>query len=102
MNRESKRIMKRQQAVAERERVRGASITGRRGGDDGGDKPEGRLRRWLRFLREVRIELRKVSWPNRREVATYTLVVVVMVTVLAAAVFAFDLTFANTVLEMFQ
>ncbi|HEY8496274.1 MAG TPA: preprotein translocase subunit SecE [Limnochordales bacterium] len=38
-----------------------------------------------RYLREVRAELRKVAWPNRKELVTYT--VVVLVTVGIAALF---------------
>lgn len=41
--------------------------------------------RAARFLREVRAELRKVHWPNRKELVTYT--IVVLVTVAIAAVF---------------
>lgn len=42
---------------------------------------------WARlgkFLREVRAELRKVAWPNRKELVTYTMVVVVTVLIVAA------------------
>lgn len=38
-----------------------------------------------KFLREVRSEMRKVSWPNRKELITYT--IVVLVTVIFVAVF---------------
>lgn len=38
-----------------------------------------------KFLREVRGEMRKVSWPNRKELVTYT--IVVLVTVVIVAVF---------------
>lgn len=36
-----------------------------------------------KFLREARAELRKVTWPNRQELTTYTIVVIVA-TVIAA------------------
>lgn len=100
MNRESKRVMKKQQAQAERERVRSAPIAGRRNADEG--PREGRIKRWRRFLKEVRFELKKVSWPNRQEVATYTVVVVVTVTFLTGLVFALDIAFANTILKVFK
>ena len=35
------------------------------------------------FLREVRSELRKVAWPNRKEVTSYTIVVLVVTLVLS-------------------
>jgi preprotein translocase subunit SecE len=37
-----------------------------------------------KFLREVRSEMRKVSWPNRKELITYTIVVLVTVVIVAA------------------
>jgi len=37
------------------------------------------------FLKEVKIEIKKVSWPNRQEVTAST--VIVMVTVLLISVF---------------
>lgn len=36
-----------------------------------------------KFIREVRSEMRKVSWPNRKELITYTIVVIVTVVVVA-------------------
>lgn len=42
------------------------------------------------FLREVRTELRKVNWPNRKELVTYTIVVLVVTTVLVGIVSAMD------------
>lgn len=42
------------------------------------------------FLREVRTELRKVNWPNRKELVTYTIVVLVVTTVLVGIVSGMD------------
>jgi preprotein translocase subunit SecE len=42
------------------------------------------------FLREVRTELRKVNWPSRKELVTYTIVVLVVTTVLVGIVWAMD------------
>lgn len=36
-----------------------------------------------RYFREVRAELRKVIWPNRSELITYTIVVLVTVAVIS-------------------
>jgi preprotein translocase subunit SecE len=47
---------------------------------------QGKPTAWAKFtkyLREVRSELRKVAWPNRKELITYTIVVVVTVVVVA-------------------
>jgi preprotein translocase subunit SecE len=42
------------------------------------------------FLREVRGELRKVAWPNRKEVTSYTIVVLVTTFVLVGIVWGMD------------
>ncbi|WP_083441131.1 preprotein translocase subunit SecE [Nitriliruptor alkaliphilus] len=42
------------------------------------------------FLREVRSELRKVAWPNRKELISYTIVVLVMSLVLTLLIWGFD------------
>ncbi len=42
------------------------------------------------FLREVRSELRKVAWPNRKEVTSYSIVVLVTTLVLVLIVWGMD------------
>ena len=54
-----------------------------------------------RFLREVVAELRKVIWPGRRELITYTTVVIVFVAFIVALVSGLDLLFAKGVLAVF-
>jgi preprotein translocase subunit SecE len=41
-------------------------------------------RRGIQFFREVRVELKKVTWPNRKQTAGSTLVVIILVFILAA------------------
>ncbi|HEX6255699.1 MAG TPA: preprotein translocase subunit SecE [Euzebyales bacterium] len=53
------------------------------------------------FLREVRLELRRVNWPSRREVASYSLVVLVAVTLLTVFVAILDQLFGQFVLQVF-
>ena len=53
------------------------------------------------FLREVRLELKKVDWPTRKELITYTGVVIVFVTIMAAIVGVMDLVFTWLVLKVF-
>ena len=63
---------------------------------------ERRERRNLRrFLREVVAELRKVIWPGRRELITYTTVVIVFVAFIVALVAGLDLLFAQGVIAVF-
>jgi len=54
-----------------------------------------------RFVREVVAELRKVIWPTRKELVTYTAVVVVFVAVMLTVVGLLDLGFAKAVLWAF-
>lgn len=53
------------------------------------------------FLRQVVAELRKVIWPTRKELITYTVVVIVFVAVMAAIVAVFDYVFTKGVLFIF-
>jgi preprotein translocase subunit SecE len=65
-------------------------------------RSEVRQRRSLRrFLREVVAELRKVIWPGRRELITYTTVVIVFVAFIVALVSGLDLLFAKGVIAVF-
>lgn len=53
------------------------------------------------FLKEVRSELRKVNWPSRPEVVSYTLVVLVTTAVLTGIVWSIDWVVSNAVLNLF-
>ena len=57
--------------------------------------------RFARFFREVVAELRKVIWPTRKELLTYTAVVVVFVAVVLTIVAGLDFAFAKGVLWVF-
>ncbi|MDN5915163.1 MAG: preprotein translocase subunit SecE [Pseudonocardia sp.] len=57
--------------------------------------------RLARFLREVVAELRKVIWPTRSQMVTYTIVVLVFVSFMIALVFALDSLFAEGVALLF-
>jgi preprotein translocase subunit SecE len=54
-----------------------------------------------RFIREVVAELRKVIWPTRKELLTYTAVVIVFLAVMLAVVSGLDFAFAKAVLFVF-
>ena len=53
------------------------------------------------FYRQVIAELRKVIWPTRRELITYTSVVIVFVMMVIAYVSVLDFGFAKAVLAVF-
>ena len=57
--------------------------------------------RLVRFLREVVAELRKVIWPTRNQLVTYTIVVLVFVSFMVALVFLLDYLFGRGVLFLF-
>jgi len=65
-----------------------------------GDRPNifGRL---VNFVREVVAELRKVIWPTRKELLTYTAVVVMFVALMLTIVGSLDWVFAKGVLWVF-
>lgn len=54
------------------------------------------------FIGEVKTELKKVAWPSRREVATYTVVVLVSVLFVTGVVFALDYGFNQGVFRVFS
>jgi preprotein translocase subunit SecE len=51
--------------------------------------------RWKKFLREVKAELKKVTWPGKSELISFTGVVFVTVTVVAALIWVLDASFAQ-------
>ncbi len=53
------------------------------------------------FYRQVVAELRKVIWPTRKELMTYTAVVLVFVLVIIAFVSILDFGFGQAVLAVF-
>jgi preprotein translocase subunit SecE len=52
-------------------------------------------------MREVVAELRKVIWPTRKELVTYTIVVLVFVSFMIALVAGLDIVFAKGVFWLF-
>jgi preprotein translocase subunit SecE len=54
-----------------------------------------------RFAREVVAELRKVIYPTRNELVTYTVVVIVFVAIMVTVVGLLDLGFTKAVLYVF-
>ena len=52
------------------------------------------------FLKQVRLEMKKVNWPTKRETARYTLIVVGVAVVVAVFLGGLDFIFA-TILNKF-
>ena len=61
----------------------------------------GPFARLSRFFREVIAELGKVIWPTRKELVTYTAVVIVFVSVMCAIVTGLDIGFGKLVTWVF-
>ncbi len=68
-------------------------------------KPTKGLRSWpsrlALFFRQVIAELRKVVWPTRSQLLTYTIVVLVFVLILMGIVALLDLAFSQITLKVF-
>jgi preprotein translocase subunit SecE len=101
MNRE----MKRAQAKAERQQK--AAGIDRRSNPQAATKraavQEKRKRTGpIQFLREVRLELKKVDWPTRTELTTYSTVVLVTISVLTAFVFGVDYLLTKFIFPIFN
>ena len=68
---------------------------------EGQEKRPSLIGRFFRYIREVVGELRKVIWPTRKQLVTYTGVVLVFVVFMVALVWALDLGFGAAVFELF-
>ena len=70
------------------------------GGGRGAKRP-GLFDRIALYNRQVVAELRKVIWPTRNELVTYTIVSIVFVTAMVALVALYDYVFTKGVLGVF-
>jgi preprotein translocase subunit SecE len=68
---------------------------------DKGKKPRRKRTSPLLFYRQVVAELRKVIWPTRHELITYTTVSLIFVVIVVAIVFGLDNLFSWLVLKAF-
>ncbi|MDA0646349.1 MULTISPECIES: preprotein translocase subunit SecE [Nonomuraea] len=66
-------------------------------------KPSGEKKRTspALFYRQVVAELRKVIWPTRKELVTYTTVVMVFVLIMVGIIYGLDAAFGWAVLQIF-
>ncbi|CDR07754.1 preprotein translocase subunit SecE [Streptomyces iranensis] len=71
---------------------------GRRGGKRAKKGPFGRL---ALFYRQIIAELRKVVWPTRNQLSTYTSVVIVFVVIMIGIVTVIDYGFNNAIKYVF-
>ena len=55
------------------------------------------IQKGMEFLREVRVELKKVTWPSRKQTAGSTLVVIILVFILGAFLGLVDISLSKLV-----
>ena len=92
MNREFKRRMKREQRAMEKTQGRQRAPIP--------TQQQRRERAGVRqYIRDIQSELRRVMWPTTQEVLTYSVVVVLVVSVLTGFVFLLDLALFKGVVE---
>ncbi len=65
------------------------------------ERRPGPLSRIITYIRQVVAELRKVIWPTRKELVTYTTVVLFFVVIMVSIVAAYDFVFTQGVLAVF-
>ena len=93
MNRQYKRMMKKQEAQrksAPRPQIKPQTAPAKK-----------KRTPPIQFLREVVAELKKVAWPSRQEVVAYSIVVLVSTIVIATLIFGMDFIFAKAILSLF-
>ena len=78
-----------------------AEATPERPASDGGGRFSGLFGRLGLYYRQVIAELRKVIWPTRKELITYTAVVLVFVTIMISYVSVLDYGFSKLILNVF-
>jgi preprotein translocase subunit SecE len=64
--------------------------------------PLGWLERWRGFVTEVRNEMKRVTWPSRREVWATTVVVILTATFFGIYLFGVDIVLSNAVQAIFN
>ncbi|MCL1693188.1 MAG: preprotein translocase subunit SecE [Acidimicrobiia bacterium] len=90
MNREMRRLQAKEDERAKKKRAERA-------------QPKKKERIGIRqYFREVRQELKKVAWPSREELTTYTVVVFAVTTVITLFVFGLDWAFSKGVLYVLE
>ena len=95
MNREQKRMLRRQGEVDEQgERIATRRAPAAHQQEQRASVPQ--------FFREVRGELRKVAWPSRDETVNYSIVVIVVVVTLTAIIAGLDFLFGEGILRLFE
>jgi preprotein translocase subunit SecE len=54
------------------------------------------------FIHEVRLELKKVSWPSREQLVAFTAITLIVTTTLTLVVFGFDIGMKEAIFNLLQ
>ena len=101
MNRETKRLLQRQGQIDAEGNPATANRPPRPVVQPGTQRVAERTRP-MEFIRDVRIELRRVAWPTRQETLNAALVVLIALVVLTTLIFGMDTAFAKFTLYLFK
>ncbi|NIA26127.1 MAG: preprotein translocase subunit SecE [Gammaproteobacteria bacterium] len=96
MNREMRRLQEREDRRLKQKRKKQQQQRKRR--PQRGNEQLSMAQRLQRFIREVRAELKRVSWPSREQLIAFTAVTVITSTALTIYIFALDIFFKDGVL----
>jgi preprotein translocase subunit SecE len=88
LNRELRRVQERSKQSAQKQRQ---VAQRKKAAEKKKAERKGVWKTITQFLRDVRIEMKKVIWPSRKEVINYTWVVVITVSVVGTFIFVLDL-----------
>ncbi|HLA67292.1 MAG TPA: preprotein translocase subunit SecE [Acidimicrobiia bacterium] len=91
MNRELRRLQEKEEKRAKERRA--AMVQTRRRKEHVG---------FRQFFSEVRTELKRVAWPGRREVVTFTLVTLITAGFVMAYTFGLDLALKQSILRLLE
>ena len=99
MNRETRRLMEREERRQKKQQAEAGSARDRAAARlrSTGEKPP-LWQRLKTFLHEVRVELKKVSWPTREQMVVFTIVTLITSTALTLFTFGLDVGFKQVVL----
>jgi len=91
MNREMRRMSEREERLAKK--------ADRNIGQFSGEKVS-RFKRVANYILEVRTELKRVNWPSRDTLSTFTIVTIVTVITMTLLIFGMDFGFKNTLINL--
>ena len=94
MNREMRRLQEREERRKKKEKEEGGGKAQRKAAQMQTKQPaterKSFFRRVVDYLHEVRVELKKVTWPTRDQMVAFTTVTLITSTVLTGVIFGFD------------